>query len=67
MKLKPEYVGKIAKDDLHSFLRGRLPKWWLPDDIVFVEDIPKTGTGKFDKKLLRERFREYYGGEWRGA
>jgi fatty-acyl-CoA synthase len=66
-KLKPEYAGKVTKDDLLSFLRERLPKWWLPDDVVFVEDIPKTGTGKFDKKLLRERFREHYGGEWRGA
>jgi len=62
VKLKPEYSGKTSKEDILGFLRGRLPKWWLPDDIVFVDEIPKTGTGKFDKKLLRERFRDYYGG-----
>ncbi|MEM4970767.1 MAG: long-chain fatty acid--CoA ligase [Sulfolobales archaeon] len=67
VKLKPEYVGRTSKEDILSFLRERLPKWWVPDDVVFLEEIPKTGTGKFDKKLLRERFKNYYGGEWRGS
>jgi fatty-acyl-CoA synthase len=35
---------------------GRVAKWWLPDRIVFVDAIPKTGTGKFDKKVVRDRF-----------
>jgi fatty-acyl-CoA synthase len=31
-------------------------RWWLPDEIVFVDEIPKTGTGKFDKKVVRDRY-----------
>jgi len=67
VKVEPEFSGKVSKEDILGFLRERLPKWWVPDDVVFVDEIPKTGTGKFDKKLLRERFRDYYGGSWRGA
>lgn len=39
-----------------------MPKWWVPDRIVFAEEIPKTSTGKTDKKTLRERFRDLLGG-----
>jgi fatty-acyl-CoA synthase len=67
VKLKPEFTGKVTKENILNFLRERLPKWWVPDDIVFVEEIPKTSTGKFDKKLLREMFKNYYGGEWSGT
>jgi acyl-CoA synthetase (AMP-forming)/AMP-acid ligase II len=38
---------------LREFLQGKVAKWWLPDRIVFVDEIPKTGTGKFDKKTIR--------------
>jgi fatty-acyl-CoA synthase len=31
-------------------------KWWLPDTVVFIDAIPKTGTGKFDKKVVRDRY-----------
>ena len=41
-------------------LRGRFADWWLPDDVVFVEAIPRTSTGKFLKAALRERFGGYY-------
>jgi fatty-acyl-CoA synthase len=44
------------KDDLWAFLAERFAKWWLPDDFVFLEEIPKTGVGKFDKKQLRRQF-----------
>jgi len=33
--------------------------WWLPDDVVFLEAVPKTSVGKFDKKVLRERYKDY--------
>jgi fatty-acyl-CoA synthase len=39
--------------DLHSHLAGRVAKWWLPDDVVVVDEIPKTSVGKFDKKAIR--------------
>ena len=34
-------------------------KWWLPDDVVFIDEVPKTSVGKFSKKDLRDRFRDY--------
>ena len=39
--------------ELHEHLRDRVAKWWLPDDIVVVDEIPKTSVGKFDKKVIR--------------
>jgi len=46
-------------DDIRAHLSGRIAKWWMPDAIEFVDDIPHTGTGKISKKDLRERFRDY--------
>jgi fatty-acyl-CoA synthase len=46
----------LSKEDLLSFLEGKVARWWLPDDVVFVTEIPKTSVGKLDKKLLRARF-----------
>jgi fatty-acyl-CoA synthase len=43
-------------DELVDFLSDRVPRWWLPERWSFVESIPKTSVGKFDKKLLRARF-----------
>jgi fatty-acyl-CoA synthase len=39
--------------DLVEHLRGRVAKWWLPDEFAFLAEIPKTSVGKFDKKVLR--------------
>ena len=44
--------------DLVEHLRGRVAKWWLPDEFAFVAEIPKTSVGKFDKKVLRGRLSE---------
>ncbi|SFS36879.1 long-chain fatty acid--CoA ligase [Halostagnicola kamekurae] len=52
----------VSGDELRAHLRERYPKWWMPDKIVFVEEIPKTTTGKFNKKVLREDFDEEYDG-----
>ena len=43
-------------EELGSFLERQVAKWWLPDGYEFIDEIPKTGTGKFDKKVLRERY-----------
>jgi len=52
--------GQTAtKDDILSFMRGKLAKWCMPDDVVFVEEIPHTATGKIQKMALRDRFRNY--------
>src|SRR5438552_3018973 len=54
---KPEFRNLITKEEILGALRSHLPAWWLPDEIVFIEEVPKTSVGKFDKKVLRERFK----------
>lgn len=54
--LTPESQGKVTKKDIMEFLETRVAKWWLPDDVVFVHEIPKTSVGKFSKKTLREQY-----------
>ena len=46
----------LTRDEVLEFLDGRVAKWWLPDDVVFIDEVPKTSVGKFSKKTLRERF-----------
>jgi fatty-acyl-CoA synthase len=45
----------VTPEELRAHLEGRVVKWWLPDQWVFVDDVPRTSVGKHDKKLLRER------------
>jgi fatty-acyl-CoA synthase len=52
--------GKEAgKTELLEFLAGHVARWWLPDDIVFVDEIPHTATGKISKVDLRRQFENY--------
>ncbi|CAI8868277.1 long-chain fatty acid--CoA ligase [Bacillus pseudomycoides] len=46
--------SSVTKEELYEFLRPQFAKWWLPDDIVFMEEIPKTSVGKFLKQALRK-------------
>ncbi len=55
---RPEDRGSLTAEELQEFLRPRVAKWSLPDEVVFLDSIPKTGVGKFDKKALREQFRD---------
>jgi fatty-acyl-CoA synthase len=48
-----------TRDELIEYLRPRVARWWLPDDVVFIEEVPKTSVGKFSKKDLRTRFADY--------
>ena len=48
-------TGDVDPAALKTFLAERLPKWWLPDRIDVVGELPKTGVGKYDKRALRER------------
>ena len=57
VKLNPGVEG--TKDEFLAFLEGKIAKWWTPDDVVFVDDIPLGATGKIDKKLIRERMKDY--------
>lgn len=55
----PQYSDEITKQELLDFLAPRVAKWWLPDDIVFIDAVPKTSVGKFNKRALREQFKDY--------
>ncbi|HVC39645.1 MAG TPA: long-chain fatty acid--CoA ligase [Candidatus Dormibacteraeota bacterium] len=53
---RPENQEPLTKAELLDFLRPRVASFWLPDEIIFLEEVPKTSVGKFDKKLLRQRY-----------
>ncbi len=55
--LRPNVEG-VTKDQLIDFLRPSFARWWLPDDVVFVSELPRTGVGKLDKKVLRDQFKD---------
>jgi fatty-acyl-CoA synthase len=55
----PQYKGRITKEELVESPAKRVAKWWLPDDIVFLDAVPKTSVGKFNKRALREQFKDY--------
>jgi fatty-acyl-CoA synthase len=48
-----------SKDELLGFLNGKIANWWMPDDVVFVREIPHTATGKIQKTVLRDQFQDY--------
>jgi fatty-acyl-CoA synthase len=50
---------ELTKEEVLAHLEGRVAKWWLPDDVAFVDEIPKTSVGKFSKKDLRDKFAGY--------
>ena len=56
---KPDAKGRLTREHILEHLRPQIAKWWLPDDVVFVEQIPKTSVGKFDKKVLRAQFKDH--------
>jgi fatty-acyl-CoA synthase len=49
----------LGKDELLAFMTGKIASWWLPDDVVFVTEIPHTATGKIQKNALRKQFEDY--------
>jgi fatty-acyl-CoA synthase len=51
--------ASLTKDELIEFLEPRVAKWWLPDDVQFIDAVPKTSVGKFSKKDLRAKFEDY--------
>ncbi len=50
---------ELEKAEILDFLRERLTKWQVPDDVVFIDEVPKTSVGKFSKKTLRDKFAQY--------
>ena len=56
----PEDGIDLTIEQVQSFLAEKFAKWWLPDAVEFMDEIPRTSTGKFQKTTLRERFK----GNW---
>ncbi|MGC8544032.1 MAG: AMP-binding enzyme, partial [Vulcanisaeta sp.] len=62
----PKLGQRVTEDEIKSYLvqfieRGEIPKWWIPDKVIIVEaELPKTSTGKIDKKILRDRFKDEF-------
>src|SRR5439155_24426730 len=50
----------VSQDELRAFLEPHFAKWWLPDAIEFIAEIPRTSAGKFKKSAIREQYRSYY-------
>ena len=55
----PRPGAAVTKEEVLDHLGARFAKWWLPDEVVFLDAIPKTSVGKFDKKVLREKFSDF--------
>ncbi len=56
---KLEFKDSLTKEEILEHLAPKFPKMYLPDDVVFIEAVPKTSVGKFDKKVLRVQYQEY--------
>src|SRR3981081_3680826 len=50
---RPEFKGQVTQGEVIEFLKDKVAKWWLPDEVRFIDEVPKTSVGKFDKKVLR--------------
>jgi len=48
-----------SEDDIKTYLADKVAKWWIPDGVVFIDEVPKTSVGKFKKTELRDRFQDY--------
>ncbi len=53
--------GSIGEDDVRKFFAERVAKWWVPEDVVFLDALPLGGTGKIDRGALKARAREVGG------
>jgi len=52
--LKPG--ATLTREEILQYLEGKIAKWWMPDDVIFVDEIPHTATGKIQKLTLREKY-----------
>jgi fatty-acyl-CoA synthase len=52
--------SRLCAAEVRNYLSGQVAKWWLPDAIEFVEELPHTATGKLSKKDLRDKYRDYH-------
>jgi fatty-acyl-CoA synthase len=57
--LVPKPGVLATREEIFAFMQGKIASWWMPDEIVFVDEIPHTATGKIQKTVLRERFKNF--------
>jgi len=50
---------RLDKEAVYQFLTDKIAKWWMPDDIIFVDQLPHTATGKLQKRTLRDEYWNY--------
>ena len=55
----PEAGPQATREEILKYMDGKIAKWWMPDDVAFVEGIPHTATGKILKTALRDQFKDY--------
>ena len=53
---RPEFRGTPLDAELTDYLAQQFARWWLPDRYLFLDELPKTSVGKFDKKAMRQQF-----------
>ena len=52
-----------TKQEILAFMQGKIAKWWMPDEVIFIPEIPHTATGKISKKTIRDQFKDFrFGG-----
>ena len=51
--------AEVTGEQLRAFLAAKVAKWWLPDEVVFVDELPHTATGKVSKLELRKLFADH--------
>jgi fatty-acyl-CoA synthase len=56
---KPEFKDTLTPDEIRTHLLTKFASWELPDEIIFIDAVPKTSVGKFDKKVLRAKYKDY--------
>lgn len=56
---KPDFKDTLTKEEIYEHMSQKFTKMYLPDDIVFIEAVPKTSVGKFDKKVLRAQYHDH--------
>ena len=53
------FSSSLLLEEMLTFLEDKVAKWWLPDDVIFVTELPHTATGKLLKTNLREEYKEH--------
>ncbi len=53
---KPEFEGQLTAEEILDHVRPHVAKWWLPDEVLFIDAVPKTSVGKFSKRELRDAY-----------